>query len=145
MTPRYALAWLLCAVMTLTACKTTPTNQTALAAARIAVQYGTAKYIARVPAEEQAQKAQRVRAVVEVVESVATGEAVSLALLEEAIRKELPTDLKPEDRVAINGLIGLVMAELQARVGDGLLNEDQLLQVKVVSGWIVEATRFYSP
>lgn len=134
----------LCAVLALPACQTTPSNQNALAAAKIATQYATAKYIARVPPAEQAAKAVRVRAVVTAVESLATGESVSLAVLEQAIRRQLPEDLKPEDLVAINGLIGLVMAELQARVGDGLLNPDQRLQVSEVASWIVEATRYYS-
>jgi hypothetical protein len=140
-----AAALVLCAVLSVSACKTTPTNQTALATAKIATQYATAKYIARVPAAEQAAKAARVRAVVVAVESIATGETVSLAVLEGAIRKQLPADLKPEDLIAINGLIAIVMAELQARVGDGLLNPDQRLQVSMVASWVIEATAFYNP
>lgn len=140
-------ALLIACAIALPSCKTLDVGKadpTALAAAKIAVQYGTMRYISTVPDDARAAKAERVRAVVTDVESLVTGEAVSLQLLAQEIRKRLPADLKPEDQLAVNSLLELVMTELRARVGDGLLDPNQVLQVKTVADWVIEATRFYS-
>lgn len=134
----------LCAALALPACKTFQADSSATQAAKIAVQYGTMRYLGNVPEAERTSKAARVRAIVSEVSELAKGQPVTLTLLDEAVRKLLPDDLRPEDAFAINALLGLVMNELRARVGDGLLTEEQLLQVSVVASWVVEATELYS-
>lgn len=145
--PYAAFCAVLLTLATLTGCKTFDTSRadpTAVQAAKLAVQYGTMRYIGHFPESDRAPRALRVRQIVSDVQAGLTGQTVSLTVVKQLVMQRLPADLKPEDQFAVNALLDLVMAELQARVGDGLLNENQLLQVGLVASWIVEATRFYS-
>lgn len=138
------LALIACAVLCLAGCNWSLKPDSAQTqAAKIAVQYGTLRYLGGVPEAERPGKAERVRLIVAQVEKFAKGEPVSLALLESAVRDQLPQNMRPEDAFAVNALLGLVMAELQARVGDGLLTEQQVLIVSEVAQWISSATEYY--
>jgi hypothetical protein len=140
---RPIVALVACAFL-LAGCPLTKPDSTEAQVAKIAVQYGVAKYIGKVPEAERAGRAERIAAVVDAVESAAKGsEAVTIPLLQEAIQKNLPSDLAPEDRVAINALSELVLLELSDRMRDGLLKEDQLLAVSAVAAWVKQACAFY--
>ena len=140
---RPILALTACALL-LAGCPWTKPDSTEGQVAKIAVQYGVAKYIGKVPEGERSARAQRIAAVVDAVEAAARGsEAVHVQLLQQAIWKNLPSDLKPEDRVAVSALVEIVMAELSARLGDGLLKEDQLLAVSAVASWVKQACELY--
>jgi phage tail protein X len=142
---RTILALIACAVL-LAGCPLTKPDSAEAQVAQIAVQYGVAKYIGRVPEAERFTRAQRIARVVEAVEAAAKGSAeVTLPLLREAIQRNLPSDLAPEDLIAISGLIEIVLAELSARMSDGLLREDQLLAVSAVAAWVREACALYKP
>jgi hypothetical protein len=94
------LALVACAFL-LAGCPLTKPDSTEGQVAKIAVQYATAKYIGRVAAGERAARAERIAEVVDAVEAAAKGsELVTVPLLQEAIWKNLPSDLAPEDRVA---------------------------------------------
>jgi hypothetical protein len=138
------LALVACAFL-LAGCPLTKPDSTEGQVAKIAVQYATAKYIGRVAAGERAARAERIAEVVDAVEAAAKGsELVTVPLLQEAIWKNLPSDLAPEDRVAINALSDLVLLELTDRMRDGLLKEDQLLAVSAVAAWVRQACSFYA-
>lgn len=138
----------LCMVLALlTGCKTFDVGKAdpaAIQAAKIGVQYATMKVVSKVDEADRPARAARIRAIVTDIESTLTGEAVSLSILDVEIRRHLPQNLKPEDQLAVNSLIQLVMVELKAQVGEGLLNENQLVQVKMVAEWVVEACGYYS-
>lgn len=140
---RYAAAAFLCCL--LAGCPLTKPDSTEGQVAKIAVQYGVARYIGKVPETERAGRAERIAAVVDAVESAARGSAaVTIPLLQEAIWRNLPADLKPEDRIAISALTELVLQELRARMSDGLLKEDQLLAVSAVASWVRQACQLYA-
>jgi|SRR5688572_29163933 len=142
---RPILALVACALLCLTGCPWTKPDTTGGQVAKIAVQYGVARYIGKVPEAERAGRAERIAAVVDAVESAAKGsDAVTLPLLQQAIWKNLPSDLKPEDRIAISALTELVLQELSARMADGLLKEDQLLAVSAVAVWVRQACEMYA-
>lgn len=133
------------ATLCLAGCPLTKPDSTEAQVAKIAVQYGVAKYIGKVPEAERAGRAERIAAVVDAVESAAKGsELVTIPLLQAAIWRNLPSDLKPEDRIAISALTELVLQELRARMSDGLLKEDQLLAVGAVASWVKQACELYS-
>lgn len=116
-----------------------------LQVAKIAVQLGVSKFIAKVPESAQAARAARIAKVVADIEALAKGgEGVTLSFLEDAIRQNIPNDLKPEDQIALNALVGLVVAELRARVSEGVLNDSQRVAVASVAGWIEEACSLYA-
>lgn len=114
--------------------------------AGLVVKYATLKFVEKAgDAEAQAARAVRVRIVAEDVQKFATGESVTIAALEAAVRARLPADLSPADRFLVDGLIIAVMQELQERVGAGLLSSEQLLEVKQVIGWVIEASAYAAP
>jgi hypothetical protein len=141
---RPILALVACALL-LAGCPLTKPDSTEGQVAKIAVQYGVARYIGKVPEAERSLRAERIAAVVDAVEAAAKGsDAVTIPLLQQAIWKNLPADLKPEDRIAISALTELVLAELTARMTDGLLKEDQLLAVGAVAVWVRQACQMYA-
>jgi hypothetical protein len=128
---------------TLPACKTIDQHQ---ASASLVVKYATMKVIEQAGATDaQFARATRIRSIAADVEKFAGGEAVTIAALEAAVRAQLPSDLSPADRFLADALVQSVVQELQARVGSGLLNPEQLLQVRQVLGWVIEATSYVAP
>jgi hypothetical protein len=146
MTMRTILALVACTLLCLGGCSwATKPDAPEVQIAKIAVQLGVSKFIAKAPEPEQAARAKRIAAVARDVDALARGgEGVSLPLLEAAIRANLPGDLKPEDRIAINALVEIVLAELRNRVGEGLLKPEQALVVSSVASWITDACELYA-
>lgn len=129
----------------LAGCKTTPT-QTQTIAASIAVKYATAKYIEKAgePALQKARAA-RVVAVVDQIEGLASGDVqVTVDALVAYVAQRLPVDLSPADRVLAGALIDAAAAELKARIGEGTLPKDGLLQVRSVLQWVREGAAPYA-
>lgn len=138
------IAALVCVVMTLAGCKSAPAQQTL--AASIAVKYATAKYIEKAgsPAQQEA-RATRVVAVLDQIEGLASGDVqVTVDALVAYVSQRLPADLSPADRVLAGALIEAAAAELKARIGEGALAKDALLQVRAVLKWVREGAAPYS-
>jgi hypothetical protein len=134
----YANLVLLCALLTLCACKTLEQRETGV---RIVVTYGTAKFIEKAgTAEAQAARAEKIRTVAQDIRTFMEGNTVTLGLLEAAIRDRLPANLSPADRVLVNELIALIMMELRAKMDDGLLKPEQKVIVVKVIDWVTLAT-----
>jgi hypothetical protein len=108
------------------------------ATTRLAVQYAAVKFVRS--DDDPAAKAAKVRAVIEEVRAAAKGESSTVAALKVFVAAKLPADMLPEDRLLANALIDAVSAELEARVGDGVLDPEKLVKVDVVLGWVSEAT-----
>lgn len=109
----------------------------------LAVQYSVAKYIEQAPEEKQAEKADNIRRIAGAVQAVVGGETeATLLTLQEYVTSELDKlSLSPADRVLANGLVSIVVAELQARVGDGLLEPDQRVKVAKFLDLVIAAAR----
>ena len=133
------LAIILATALALTGCKTLEENQSG---ARLVVTYAVMKYVERGDtAEDRARKAQRIRAIASDVQRLASGDPVTLTFIGEAVRAQLaPLNLSPADLFLANELLNLLMTELQTKVGEGILDADQLVQVATVLGWVIEAT-----
>jgi len=105
----------------------------------IAVQYATAKIV------EQSSRPNTRDTIVRIatdLKALASGEAVTLLALEEVVGGELnKLSLSPADRVLADALVSLVVAELQAKVGDGLLEPDQRVKVERILDLIISAAR----
>lgn len=114
--------------------------------AKLGVTYATLKYIEKAgDPVAQAERAADVRRVAEDVRVVASGEAVTVAALEAAALAQLPDSLSPADRFLATALIQAAVAELQVRVGEGVLDPEKKLQVEAVLAWVVEATNYFVP
>lgn len=112
------------------------------AAARIAVQYATLRVI-----DGQPGRAARVGAIAnEAIEYAEGGEAVDLAVLEQQVRAAIPwEDLHPADAQLVHLLISYVRAELEARVGEGLIPPERVAVAVEVLRWVREASEIAEP
>jgi len=91
-----------------------------------------------------AERAARIQEIAGDARTFLDGTDVSVALLEDSVMARLAgMDLAPSDRVLASALVAAVVAELNARVGDGLLSSEQRYTVSEVLGWIEQAAEFY--
>lgn len=119
------------------ACSSNPTARDE-ALIGVAVQYGVAKYI-----EQKPGSGENIVRIATDLKSIAGGDAsVTLLTLQEFVGQELgKLSLSPADRVLANALVSLVVAELQAKVGEGLLEPDQRVRVVQIMDLIIAAAR----
>lgn len=111
-------------------------------ASKLVVQYATLKYIGRAGDEAaQAARALRVQSVVDEVREVAHGDDVYISTLVNYVTAKLPNDLDAADRLLATALIGAVAQELEARVGDGVLDPEKLIAVDTLLGWVIDAAK----
>lgn len=111
--------------------------------AKLAVTYAALKYVEQAgDASAQSARAAKIRSLVEEVRGVAKGDSVTVAALQAYVLGKLPAGLSPADRYLAHALVQAVAEELQERVGGGLLSEEQLLQVELILGWIIEAAGY---
>lgn len=115
-----------------------------VATEKLMIQYATMKVI-EADREAMPERAAKISQIVVSAGSFFDSGTADVALLKAEVIKRLPADLSPADQVLANALIDSVVAELQSRVGNGLVSPDKRLQVQAVLGWIHEATQFYSP
>jgi len=103
---------------------------------KLAVGYATLKYIG-----EDVPRAHRVVDAVDRAEALLDGNiAVAVPEIEKAIRQQIDfTKLDAADRLLLNTLFDTVRVELEVRLGTGALNPEQLVQVRVVLGWVKSA------
>jgi type IV pilus biogenesis protein CpaD/CtpE len=127
----------LVATLLLVGCSSTPTARDE-AIIGIAVQYATAKYI-----EQKPGSAENIVRVAEGVKALVGGDATAtLITLQEYVGSELDKlSLSPADRVLANALVQLIVAELQAKVGEGLLEPDQRVRVASILDLVIAVAR----
>jgi len=112
--------------------------------AKLIIQVATMKVIEG--GGDKVTRAQRVSVIVGDAKSLLGGEQLSLPALRQAITFRLANeDLTPSDQLLADALVDAVDAELQKRIGEGLLNPEQVIQVKDVLDWITEAAQVYIP
>lgn len=113
-----------------------------VATEKLVIQYATMKVI-EADKDAMAERAAKVYEIARHAQLFLNTDTADIALLRTEVHKRLPPDLSPADHILANALIDTVMAELQARVGSGLVPPDKKLQVNAVLGWIREAAYFY--
>lgn len=122
----------------LTACQSIESSPVT---ARLAVSYATLKVIENTDAEHQQARREAIHKIATDAKSLLAGEAVTLPLLEAAIRERIDFGkLSPADTFLANALLAAVIQELQNRVGLGTLAPAQVLVVNMVLDWVIEAT-----
>lgn len=110
----------------------------------IAIQYATLRYIDDAAPEQQAARAEEVRAAVERVREYSKGVEIKFEDLKAYAVNELAGDLEPADRFLALQIINLAAAELEGKIGVGgpLDPEDQVALEKLLD-LISDATLFY--
>ena len=113
-------------------------------AARLAVSYATAKYIEKAGPSGVVERVQRIRAMLDTLEKLSSGEMVTIDALKAYVAQRLD-HLSPADRVLAGALIDAAVAELEARVGSGVLDPEKLVKVREVLAWVREGTNVFAP
>jgi hypothetical protein len=110
---------------------------------KLAVTYATLKYIEKAgDAQEQADRAAKVRAVIDQVDA-SLADAVTVAALRAFVESKLPADLPASDRLLASALIGAVVAELEGKIDDGVLDAEEQLAVRRVLSFVRDATGYF--
>lgn len=103
--------------------------------ARLAVQAATLRVIGG-----DQERADRVEYIAKHAASVLGGERVSVTFVETAVRSKIRWDeLDPHNVLLAEALISSVRDELEARIGAGVLDQEKLVQVRVVLSWVADA------
>jgi hypothetical protein len=125
------------ATLLLVGCSSNPTARDE-ALIGITVQYATAKYI-----EDRPESRENIVRVATAAKALVGGDAsATLLTLQEFVGGELAKiELSPADRVLANALVNLIVAELQAKVGEGLLEPDQRVRVANILDLVIAAAR----
>lgn len=115
-------------------------------ASELAVTYATLKYIEDAGNDDlQIAKASRVKAIALQVQEVAHGGDVTIAALQAYVMNQLPENMSPADRYLANALVLAIVAQLDERVAEGVLDPESLLAVDKLLGWVVNACDFFVP
>lgn len=103
---------------------------------QLAVQYATLKVM-----ESDSVSGDRIAGLVaDAREYVSAGESVAVSALASAARERLnESGLSPADKILIDAILTRAQARLEAEIGEGLLSEDQRLQLLTVLEWIESA------
>jgi hypothetical protein len=111
-------------------CGTFQTNE---AAWRLGVTYAIQRYVYEKPADAQEATKARIRSIAGDLKALASGDAVTLPLLRQALAVQLDkAELIPPDRALLEGVADIVVAELGKRIGDGIIPADQVFEVVAV-------------
>lgn len=106
--------------------------------ARLAVTYATLKVIE--DGADPQQRAEKVLSIATEAREFIETDALNLSQLEAALRARLADEnLSPSDQLLADALILTVVAELEAKVGSGMLSPEQKLTVGTVLGWVITA------
>lgn len=132
------LAALYLAFLMVAGCATFEQHETS---AKLVTQYATLKYIEQIPTDQKAERKARIVAVATDVKALASGES-TLSALQAAVNQQLDkAGLSPADRLLANGLVEILVAEIQIRVGEGVLSPEQRVQVVEVIDWVLQAAQ----
>lgn len=119
-------------------CTTTAGGKSTLSpvVAQIAVQYGVMKVVEKNPAYGP-----RIVQIAQSVKEAAKGNvSATVATIDALIRSQIHWEkLSPADTQLVELTLSAIEAELEARVGAGVLAPDKLLVVSQVAGWISDA------
>lgn len=123
----------------LAGCQTLKDNS---AAVQLATQYAVLKFIEQSPPESRTARVENIRRIATEARNLVSGES-SVSLLQSLVSSELAKlNLSSADRMLADGLVSMIAAELQSRVGDGLLSADQKVQAQTVLDWVIAATQY---
>lgn len=119
--------WVILLFVALCGCGTLQSNPTAW---QLGVTYALQRYIYEKPADQQESTKARIRAITADLKALASGDAVTLPLLRQALTVQLDkANLIPPDRALLEGLADVIVAELGKRIGTGVIPADQVFEV----------------
>jgi hypothetical protein len=123
--------------ITLAACAALQENK---ATAQLVIQYATVKLLEETPEAKRADRQAEIIRIATDLRSLAGNDGVTLLFLRERLNQELQKHVhSPADLLAINGLVNIASAEIEKRIQGGLLDPDEVVQVREVLQWVIDA------
>lgn len=136
---KLVLAPLILLTLMLGACASLGTGSTG---ERLVVQIATMKVIEAGP--DRKLRAERISTIASEAKSWLRADNVTVTALKAAATARIANlNLEPSDQLLAALLVETVAAELEKRVGDGLIPADKLISVDAVLGYVVDAAAFY--
>ena len=111
--------------------------------AKMAVQYGTIRFIEAAADDRQLERAERVKAIaLDIKETAAGDESTTIPALDTLIHAKVPWErLSASDIILAESLITIIEQELQVRLGQGTLTAEQQLVISDVAQWVIDAAK----
>lgn len=119
---------------------------TSSATEKLIVQAGVMKFIeggSDAPAERAAKAARIVRAADQARIWIDTDGVTAGDLHAAMIERIAAADLEPSDKLLASALVEVVVAELNIRIGEGVISPEKRATVNSVLAWVEQAAGFY--
>lgn len=110
---------------------------------KLVVQAATMKVIEA--GADRVEKAARIIAAADAARVWLDMDGVTLPDLRAAMVERIAAaDIEPSDKLLATALVDVVVAELNMRIGDGLISPEKRVRVNTVLSWVVQAAAFYA-
>lgn len=110
---------------------------------KLVVQAATMKVIEA--GSDRVEKAARIIAAADAARVWLDMDGVTLSDLRSAMVERIAAaDIEASDKLLATALVDVVVAELDMRIGDGLISPEKRVRVNTVLSWIVQAAAFYA-
>lgn len=127
------------AIVALTGCASFNTSGTS---EKLIVQAATMKFIES--SDDRASKAARIARAADQARVWLDTDGVTIADLQVAMLERIAAaDLEPSDKLLASALVDVVVAELNVRIGQGVISPDNRATVNAVLSWVEQAAGFY--
>jgi hypothetical protein len=139
------------AILTLSGCSQPKAIDPNLTAAgeivlRAAIRHGVQDYIGKHGATQVADRAARVKALLDDVVLALDGDPeVTLGKLKELAYSKIPAELSPMDQMDARDVIDLVAVAIGGYIGQGTLNPDAIVKLRDALQWISQAAGLFAP
>lgn len=105
---------------------------------QLAVQYATMKVLER----DDVSSERVIELVTKAKAYVSDGSSITVAaLVDEARSKLAGSSLSPADQILIEAILARAQERIEAKLGSGILNDEQRVQLMTVLTWIEDAAR----
>lgn len=113
------------------------------ASEKLIVQVATMKFIEA--GDDRAEKAAKIVSAAAQARVWLDTDGVSIADLQSAMMARINTaDLEPSDKLLAAALVEVVAAELNVRIGEGVIAPEKKATVNAVLAWVEQAASFYT-
>lgn len=110
---------------------------------KLVVQAATMKVIEA--GSDRVEKAARIIAAADAARVWLDMDGVTLSDLRSAMVERIAAaDIEQSDKLLATALVDVVVAELNMRIGDGLISPEKRVRVNTVLSWVVQAAAFYA-
>lgn len=113
------------------------------ASEKLIVQAATMKFIES--SDDRAAKAVRIVRAAETARTWLDSDGVTIDELQTAMLERIASaDLEPSDKLLASALVEVVVAELNTRIGEGIISPEKRATVNAVLSWVEQAASFYA-